>query len=63
MDEQVTGAGSVRELARTKGLGAAAYAPIAQALSTLSEDEPSKSRFKVTLLFLLVSISHSLRRD
>ena len=40
-----------RDLARSKGLGATAYAPIAQALTTLSEDEQSKLRLKFDIAF------------
>ena len=35
-----------RELARAKGLGPTSYAPIAQALCTLSDEERKKLRFK-----------------
>ena len=35
-----------RELARSKGLGATSYSPIAQALSTLPEDDKMKLRLK-----------------
>ena len=42
-------------LACSKGLGAAAYAPIAQALSTLSEGEQSKLRLKFDIAFFVAS--------
>ena len=35
-----------RELAHSKGLGATSYSPIAQALSTLPEDDKKKLRLK-----------------
>ena len=44
-----------KDLAHAKGLGAAAYAPIAQALSTLSEDEQSKLQLKFDIAFFIAN--------
>ena len=44
-----------RELVRTQDLGAAAYAPIAQASSTLSTDKQSKLRVKFDIAFFIAS--------
>ena len=44
-----------RDLARDKGLGASAYAPIAQALSTLPEGEQSQLRLKFDIAFFVAS--------
>ena len=44
-----------RDLAHATGLGAAAYAPIAQALSTLSGDEQSTLLRKFDISFFVAS--------
>ena len=44
-----------RELARSKGLSATAYAPIAQALSTLPEDDKKKLRRKFDIAYFVAS--------
>ena len=44
-----------RDLAHARGLGATTYAPIAQALTTLSEDKQSKLRFKFDTAFFVAS--------
>ena len=44
-----------RELARSKGLSATAYSPIAQALPTLPEDDKEKLRWKFDIAYSLAS--------
>ena len=44
-----------RELARWKGLGTTSYSPIAQALSTLPEDNKKKLRMKFDIAYFVAT--------